>query len=97
MHCRTRLQLAEALGPVNRWYCSHAYRQKVEDAELLLAYYISSGGAADFARRYNEAMGPLNRYYCSQFHRREVSDPEALWEYYTRYAADNQTGRGIAS
>lgn len=87
MQCRVRLQLAEALGPLNRWYCSQAYCQKIDDGELLLTYYIKSGGAADFAKRYEEAMSPLNRWYCSQFHRRDICDPELLWDYYTRYAA----------
>jgi hypothetical protein len=82
MHFRVRAQLAEALGPVNRWFCSQAHRRKVDDPEMLLTYFIKSGGAADFARRYNEAMAPLNRWYCSEFHRCEVRDPESLWDYY---------------
>ena len=80
---RLRTQMAEAFGPVNRYYCSQAYGRPVEDPDLLLAYFIKSGGAADFACRYREAMGPLNRWYCSEFHGREVNDPETLWNYYT--------------
>ena len=82
MHFRTQIQLAEALGPVNRWFCSQAYGRAVSDPELLLKYYIKSGGAADFALRYDEAMSALNRWFCSEFHRREIHDPETLWNYY---------------
>jgi len=74
--------LAEAHGPVNRWFCSQAFGYEVRDPELLLIYFIKSGGAADFANRFNEAMGPLNRWYCSEFHGREISDPQTLWNYY---------------
>jgi hypothetical protein len=82
MHFRTRVQLAEALGPVNRWFCSQAYGYAVQDPELLLKYYIKSGGAADFALRFDEAMSSQNRWFCSECHRREIHDPEALWNYY---------------
>jgi hypothetical protein len=80
---RLRKQLAEALGPVNRWYCSQAYRRPVDEPDVLLTYFIKSGGAANFALRYCEAVGPLNRWYCSEFHGREINDPETLWNYYT--------------
>ena len=43
-------QLREALGPVNKWYCSQHYRREVTDPETLLRYYISHGGAAQFAK-----------------------------------------------
>jgi hypothetical protein len=86
MHLRIRLQLNEAFGPLNRWFCSEAYGREIDDPELLLIYYIKSGGAEDFARRYDRAMGPLNRWYCSEFYRREIRDPEILWEYYVNYA-----------
>ena len=46
-----RLQLEEALGPVNRWYCSEFYRHEVTDPNLLVEYYIKHGGAEQFARR----------------------------------------------
>ena len=83
--CRVRIQLAEALGPVNRWYCSQACGRAVQDPDLLLSYFVKSGGAKDFADRFNEAMGPLNRWYCSEFYQREIRDPEILWNYYVNY------------
>jgi hypothetical protein len=46
-----RLQLEEALGPVNRWYCSQHYRREVTEPNTLLEYYIKHGGAEQFARR----------------------------------------------
>jgi hypothetical protein len=86
MHLRVRLQLAEALGPINRWFCSEAFAYEVEEEELLVAYYIKSGGAADFARRWDHAMGMLNRWYCSEYYRREIRDPEILWDYYINHS-----------
>src|SRR5271170_3061182 len=85
MHCRLRKQLAEALGPVNRWYCSQAHGYPVEDPDLLWKYFINNGGADDFARRYEEAMGAKNRWYCSEFHGRDIRDPEILWNYYVTH------------
>src|ERR1700678_3618977 len=76
MDLRVRLQIAEAFGPLNRWFCSQAYGHEVIDPELLLTYYIKSGGADDFARRFLQAMGPQNRWYCSEFYGREIYDPE---------------------
>jgi hypothetical protein len=93
MTYRVRLQLAEALGPLNRWFCSEAHGRKVDDPESLMLYYIKSGGAADFAKRYEQAMGPLNRWYCSEFYRRDVRDPQALWEYYMKYAPAAAVGK----
>ena len=90
MHFRTRVQLAEALGPVNRWFCSQAYGYPVQDPELLLKYYIKSGGAADFAVRYDQAMSAHNRWFCSEFHRREIHDPETLWNYYMGCSTSQQ-------
>ena len=58
MNFRLRMQLAEALGHVNRWYCSQAHGYPVDDPDLLMCYFVRSGGAKDFARRYEEAMGP---------------------------------------
>ena len=84
MSFRLRSQLAEALGPVNRWFCSQAYGRPVDDPETLLVYYIRNGGAADFANRFEQATGPVNRWYCSQHHGRDVSEPELLWEYFLR-------------
>ena len=92
MQFRLRKQLDEAFGPVNRWYCAQAYGRPVHDREVLLIYYIKSGGAMDFALRYEEAMGPLNRWYCSEFHGRDVRDPETLWNYYTSTRACGRQG-----
>jgi hypothetical protein len=44
-----RMQLDEAFGPVNRWYCSEFFGYEVKDREKLLRYYIQHGGAKDFA------------------------------------------------
>ena len=49
-----RGQLAEALGPDNRWYCSQYYGFDVQNPNKLLEYYIKHGGAADFRRRRDE-------------------------------------------
>ena len=89
---RIRKQLAEALGPVNRWYCSQAFGRPVDDPDALLVYFIKSGGAADFAARYDAAMGPLNRWYCSEFYGREITDPNILWNYYMSCAVAAVTG-----
>src|SRR5207249_4600016 len=43
-------QIALAMGPVNRWYCSEYYGYNVQDADLLLGYFIKHGGAEHFAR-----------------------------------------------
>jgi hypothetical protein len=86
MDFRVSLQLAEAFGHVNRWFCSEAYGREIDDKEALLVYYVKSGGAADFARRFNQATGVLNRWYCSEFYRRDIRDPRILWEYYMNHA-----------
>ena len=85
MNVRTRIQLAEALGSDNRWYCSQAYGAKIDDPERLLRYFIKSGGARDFADRFAQAMGAVNRWYCSEFYGREILDAEILWDYYMTY------------
>jgi hypothetical protein len=82
---RLRMQLAEALGQTNRWYCSQSHGRMIDDPELLLIYFIRSGGAADFSRRFDLAMGPDNRWYCSEFHRKDIRDPEILWTYFMTY------------
>ena len=46
-----QMQLAEALGPVNRWYCSQFYGREITDPDELVEYYIKHGGAEAFARR----------------------------------------------
>jgi hypothetical protein len=88
MSFRLRKQLAEALGQVNRWYCSQAHGRPINDPELLLSHFIKSGGARDFARRYALAMSSANRWYCSEFYRREIRDPETLWDYFMKYVAE---------
>jgi hypothetical protein len=85
MNFRLRKQLAEALGHVNRWYCSQAYGRQVDDPELLMTYFIKSGGADDFARRFEQAMSAVNRYYCSQFHQNDIRDHELLWNHFEKY------------
>jgi hypothetical protein len=86
MDVRVWLQLSEAFGPINRWFCSEAYGREICDEEMPLTYYIKSGGAADFDRRYRHAMDERNRWYCSQFYRREIRDPRTLWDYYMNHA-----------
>jgi hypothetical protein len=54
MDARIRQQVAEALGPTNRWFCSEKHGCEVRDADLLLTHYIKNGGAEDFARRYTQ-------------------------------------------
>jgi hypothetical protein len=93
MDFRVWLQLAEAFGPTNRWFCSEAYRREIDDPELLLIYYIKSGGAADFARRYDQAMAMPNRWYCSEFYNRDIRDPQILWEYYMSHATAGAEGQ----
>lgn len=85
MSFRVRLQKAEALGPVNRWYCSQAHGQPIDDPDVLMTYFIKTGGAADFAERYAAAMDSLNRWYCSEFYRRPVNEPELLWDYFMNW------------
>jgi hypothetical protein len=89
MNLRLRLQLAEAFGPMNRWFCSEVYGRQIDDRDTLLRYYIKSGGAADFARRFAQAMGPLNRWYCSEYYRSDIRDPEILWDYFMSCAPDD--------
>jgi hypothetical protein len=85
MFCfRLRMQLAEALGEDNRWFCSREHGYEVHDPDLLVKHFVKKGGAADFARRFAEAMGEDNRWYCSEHHGYEVRDPERLWKYYVR-------------
>jgi hypothetical protein len=52
-----RGQLDEALGAVNRWYCSEYYGYEVTDCDLLLEYYIKHGGAEQFAKCRRAAAG----------------------------------------
>jgi len=85
---RIRMQMAEALGADNRWFCSQACGREVHDPEALLNYFVKSGGAEDFARRFGEATGNLNRWYCSRFFGYEVGDPETLWNYYVEHRSE---------
>ena len=54
MDQRIRQQVAEALGPTNRWFCCEKLGRHVDDADLLLTHYIKNGGAEDFAKRYQQ-------------------------------------------
>lgn len=91
-HFRTFVQLSEALGSTNRWFCSQRFKCDITDPNCLWEYYVRSGGAADFARRYAHAMGPQNRWYCSQFYRRDVREEKTLWEYYIKFAPPGALG-----
>lgn len=82
MDHRTRAQIEEACGPMNRYFCSLASGRPVTDREALLCHFIKSGGAADFAIRYRQAMSDANRWYCSEYMGYNVTDPETLWNYY---------------
>jgi len=93
MDFRTQLQLDEACGALNCWFCSQAYGRPIEDPETLMRHYIRRGGAADFAKRYAHAMSTLNRWYCSEFYRRDIRDPEILWQYYMKYAPGGAVGK----
>ena len=46
-------QMREALGPVNKWYCSQFYGYEVTNEEMLLAYYIKHGGARHYRERFD--------------------------------------------
>jgi len=87
MKFRVEMQLAEAFGPDNRWYCSQFHGRPIDDQNLLLIYFIHHGGAEDFDRRFAAAMGDENRWFCSEFYGREIQDAEVLWGYYTEHAA----------
>ena len=93
MNCRVQIQLAEATGEVNRWHCSKFYGREVSDAETLVRYFVKSGGAKDFAKRYAEALGEMNRWFCSEFYGRQITDEEVLWDYYLSH----RTARGAAA
>jgi hypothetical protein len=79
---RLRLQQAEVFGPDNRWFCSQSHGRPIDEPELLWQYFIRSGGAGDFARRWDEAMSATNRWFCSECYGRPVADEETLWTYY---------------
>ena len=50
-------QCQEALGPVNKWYCSQFHGYEVTDPEVLLAYYIKHGGASHFRSQHEKGSG----------------------------------------
>lgn len=85
MNWRMLLQVAEAMGPDNRWLCSECQRKNVEDQEALFRHYVKNGGAKDFADRFNEAIGDMNKWYCSEFYGRDIQDKVILWDYYMKY------------
>jgi len=78
---RQKMQVEEALGPVNKWFCGQMYGRRIDDPETLMEYFARYG-AEDFARRFLEAIGDDNRLYCSQHYGRDVRDVKVLWEYY---------------
>lgn len=53
-------QMQEALGPVNKWYCSQYYGYEVTAPDLLLAYYIKHGGASHFRQLHAADVGEAN-------------------------------------
>ena len=91
MNFRVQMQLEEAFGSLNQWYCSQAYGRKIEDLDLLLIYFIRSGGAANFSDRFEQATGAMNRWYCSEFYGRDIRDPEILWQYYMEHRHHNRS------
>ncbi len=50
-------QMQEALGSVNKWYCSQYYGYEVNDPETLLAYYIKHGGAVHYREQHQSPPG----------------------------------------
>jgi hypothetical protein len=52
-------QRREALGPVNKWYCSQHFGHEVQDPDILLAYYIKHGGAQHFRQAHRFDPGAL--------------------------------------
>ena len=94
MSFRIQMQIDEAFGALNRWYCSQAHGQEIDDQELLLIYFIKSGGAENFANRFEQAMGAMNRWYCSEFYGRDIRDQEILWNYYMEHHPARSVGTG---
>jgi hypothetical protein len=92
---RTRMQLAEAFGSTNRYFCSAFYDKPIRDREMLLAYFAANTGCTDFARRFKEAMSRDNRYFCSQFYQRAIDDPKILWAYYKKHSHDRLRRVGL--
>lgn len=44
-------QVQEAMGELNRYYCSKHYGKEISDPEILLRYYIKNGGSKDFREK----------------------------------------------
>jgi hypothetical protein len=84
------MQLIEALGDENRWYCSQKLLRPVHEEEVLMTHFIRNGGAANFAKRWRDAMGDKNRWYCAQFYGYQVIDEEVLWRYFVDHARDGE-------
>jgi hypothetical protein len=51
-------QRREALGAVNKWYCSQHFGYEVNDPETLLRYYIKHGGAQHFCQEHKQELAP---------------------------------------
>ena len=83
---RTRMQMAEAFGSTNRYFCSRFDGYPVRDRNRLLEYFADNCGCVDFARRFAEAMGEDNRWYCSRYHGRPIDDQKTLWNYYKKHS-----------
>src|SRR4051812_7487811 len=95
--CRIEAQIAEILGPVNRWFCSQSYKREITDRETLARYFCKNGGAKDFGRRWNEAMGRDNRWFCSELYGQPITDEQVLWEYYMAHVEDSRKAAGQLS
>ena len=59
-------QRREALGSVNKWYCSQFHGFEVTDPEVLLAYYIRHGGALHFRREHEMVSQNVNQQSAQQ-------------------------------
>jgi hypothetical protein len=58
-------QRREALGPVNKWFCSQFHGYEVTDPECLIAYYIKHGGAKHFRQIHgDESSLPASTGHC---------------------------------
>ena len=49
-----KLQIEEALGPINKWYASEKAGYEIKDKEILFRHYVQFGGAFNFSIRYKE-------------------------------------------
>jgi hypothetical protein len=52
-------QRREALGPVNKWYCSQYHGYEINDPETLIKYYIKHGGATHFCQQHLAELTPV--------------------------------------